>query len=83
MKQPEYILPKGTKIRTHATLGDTRGMMIGPGNMSMRKADTPGVIHGVVGGHGGDVYWVQHPGDVLLAPYCFDEFELASEEKST
>lgn len=75
MKQPESVLPPGTKIRTHAVLGDTRGMLIGPGNVSMRKADTPGEIRGVVGGYGGDVYWVQHPGDVLFAPYCFDEFE--------
>jgi len=50
-------------------------MMIGPGNMSMRKSDTTGEIRGVVGGYGGDVYWVQHHGDVLFAPYCFDEFE--------
>jgi hypothetical protein len=30
-----------------------------------------------VGGHGGDVYWVHHEGSVLLAPYCYTEFEPA------
>jgi hypothetical protein len=77
MKQPEYILNNGTQVRTHDKLGKTTGMLTGPGNMSMRKPSSDGVIRGVVAGHGGDVYWVQHPGDTLYAPYCFDEIELA------
>jgi hypothetical protein len=75
MHCPTYILENGTKIRTHATLEPTTGMMIGPGNLSMRKPSADGVIRGVVGGHGGDVYWVHHEGSVLLAPYCYTEFE--------
>jgi hypothetical protein len=32
---------------------------------------------GVVGGHGGDVYWVWHFDSENTAAYCFAEFELA------
>lgn len=76
MKQPEYILEIGTKIRTHAKLGDTAGMNVGSRNMAQRKADTTGLILDVVPGHGGDVYWVLHDGEPTPAAYCFDEFEL-------
>lgn len=81
MRQPVYILPTGLKIRTNAALEPTTGMMIGAGNLSMRKPNAEGEIHGPVGGHGGDVYWVQHPGDTLFAPYCFTEFEKTEEEQ--
>lgn len=76
MKQPETILPHGTKVRTHDVLGPTAGMMVGPVNMSMRRPAAMGTVHGIVGGHGGDVYWIRHEGDAPAAPYCFDEFEL-------
>ena len=68
----------GTKVRTHDVLEDTRGLLCGPGNLGARKPSTDGTIHGVVPGHGGDVYWIQHAHTVLLAPYCFTEFELAT-----
>ena len=76
MQQPERVLPTGTKVRTHETLEGTKGMIIGPGNLSARRADAKGTIRGTVPGHGGDVYWVEHEGSALLAPYCFTEFDL-------
>lgn len=79
MRQPETILPHGTKVRTHDVLGPTTGMIISPASLAMRKPGAVGTIHGIVGGHGGDVYWVQHDGDMSpAAPYCFYEFELAT-----
>ena len=78
MQQPTYILNNGTRVRTHAALGTTRGMMINQDALDSRRTDADGVIVGVVGGHGGDVYWVRHveTRDDTTAPYCFDEFEL-------
>ena len=81
MKQPTYILENCTRIRTHTKLGSEKGMMIAPKYLANRKPDLVGEIFGVVGGHGGDVYWVKHKteDDSLFgaqAAYCFDEFEL-------
>lgn len=78
MNQPTYILDNGTRIRTHTKLGTNQGMNVAAIHIDQREADAEGTIAGVVGGHGGDVYWVQHVetrGDTT-APYCFDEFEL-------
>lgn len=76
MNQPEYILANGTRVRTHAHLGDTRGMgNINRHNLARRRGSADGVIGGAVPGMGGDVYWVQH-GEGDTAPYCFTEFEL-------
>ncbi len=77
MDQPSTILKSGTLIRTHAKLGDTKGLLIFGDNLKARRPDADGKITGVVGGHGGDVYWVQHGEETLVAAYCFDEFELA------
>ena len=74
MEEPTYILSTGTRVVTHSTLADGHGL---PRGGSMRKPNQPGIIAGVVGGYGGDVYWVRH--DVEndeLAPYVFTEFEL-------
>ena len=78
MEQPEYILPEGTKIRTHGLLGSTKGMVIAPTYIVRRKASARGVITSPVMGHGGDVYWVNHGSsdEPDMAPYCFTEFEL-------
>ena len=76
MKQPEYILEIGTKIRTHAKLGDTAGMLVPQSVLAQRKADAVGAICGAVAGHGGDVYGVLHDDDTTISVYCFDEFEL-------
>lgn len=76
MNQPKYLLDNGTRVVTHDKLGSADGMSAGP-RYSPRRASAPGVIAGVVGGHGGDVYWVRHD-DGETAAYCFDEFELGS-----
>ncbi len=78
MKQPIYILDNGTRVRTHKKLGKTTGFLVVMKHIEARKPDAPGVIDGIVGGHGGDVYWVRHGQDV--AAYSFSEFEL---EKTT
>lgn len=79
MQQPPTILDTGTRIRTHARLGSTAGMNVASVHLDQRCADTPGTITGVVGGCGGDVYWVMHEGCGPSAPYCFDEFEVVKE----
>lgn len=78
MDQPTYVLKTGTKIRTNTALESTSGMRVHPGHLAARRPDLPGIIRGVVPGHGGDVYWVRHEGieDAAAAAYCFTEFEL-------
>jgi len=76
MNQPTYLLPNGARIRTHAELGSTRGMMIVDKHLAARAPNSVGTIVGVVGGHGGDVYWVEHSIGGDAAAYCFTEFEL-------
>jgi len=50
-------------------------MLIAQRHLDARRESTPGFVCGIVGGHGGDVYWVRHESGVLDAPYCWDEFE--------
>jgi hypothetical protein len=76
MEQPTYVLKNGTKIRTNPALESTSGMRVHPGHLAARRPDLPGLIQGVVPGHGGDVYWVRHDGIEDTAAYCFTEFEL-------
>jgi hypothetical protein len=71
MKQPEYLLNTGTRVRTH----DHEFTCALPG---VRRRNAVGKIKGVVGGMGGDVYWVDHD-DGARGAYCFDEFELEPE----
>jgi hypothetical protein len=78
MREPKFILANGTKIVTNAKLDPTTGFLIAPKHLALRKPATSGEIYGVVGGHGGDVYWVRHEGDEYLAAYCYSEFELES-----
>lgn len=83
MDQPAYVLENGTKIRTNMVLDSTSGMLIDPRNLGQRRANAPGVIKGIVGGHGGDVYWVEHEkGAEHPAAYCFTEFELDTGERA-
>lgn len=80
MQEPEHVLESGTKVRTHETLDDTKGMTIVEKHLNARAPNKEGVIVGIVGGHGGDVYWVRHPDTVHVAAYGFWEFELADEK---
>lgn len=66
----------GMKVRTNVELSSTRGVIIHAHAESLlnRRECGVGVVVGVVGGHGGDVWWVRHD-DGMFAPYCFDEFE--------
>lgn len=77
MQSPEYILKSGTQVVTHETLDSTQGFIVKPRHLECRKGNQRGMIAGVVGGHGGDVYWVQHEGSEDVGAYCFTEFELA------
>lgn len=76
MDSPRYVLDNGTKIVTHDHLDSTGGMMINPLHLGARKPGAKGVIRGIVGGHGGDVYWVGHEEGQPLAAYGYTEFEL-------
>lgn len=75
VEQPEYILNKGTRVKTHAELETITGMMISYKYLVLRRTNDGGIIRGPVPGHGGDVYWVEHY-DGVVAVYCFTEFEL-------
>ena len=79
MREPKFILTNGTKILTHSKLDPTTGFSISSKHIDLRKPKTSGEIYGVVAGHGGDVYWVRHEGDVYPAAYCYSEFELVAE----
>lgn len=70
------VLSPGTEIRTHTQLESTRGMLIAEKHLLARRPGAVGVIGGYVPGHGGDVYWVRHGTEEIVAVYCFTEFEL-------
>lgn len=74
MKQPSLILAEGTEVQTHTDLVFP-DFMVHPTNIANRTPGAKGKIAGVVGGHGGDVYWVDH-GDDKSAAYGWWEFEL-------
>ena len=76
VRQPAKILADGTVVRT-SQLDGTAGFLVKPKHLAARQPDTLGVIVGIVGGHGGDVYWVQHEGADLPGAYLFTEFELS------
>jgi len=76
MKQPEVVLPAGTRIVTHEVLESTTGMIVHPKHIKARRPNMHEVIGGWVPGHGGDVYWCQTREDGECAVYCFTEFEL-------
>jgi hypothetical protein len=79
MNRPEGLLKRGTEILTHATLGDTEGMLVDPLAILRRRADARGKIDGAVAGHLGEVYWVEHgdpsTGRGCRAPYHVGELE--------
>ena len=74
-EQPSVILESGTKVRTDKTLTSNPRMMIKPQYLDNRRANALGTLKGIVGSHGGDVYWVEHE-DETIAAYCWSEFEL-------
>lgn len=76
MREPETILPPMTRIRTSEPLASTGGFLIAQKHLDVRKPGAVGVIMGIVGGHGGDVYWVAHLGDTCRAAYGWMDFEL-------
>lgn len=76
MDSPQHILEVGTIVRTHKQLGSTGGMIVREDALKRRRPDVIGVIGPIVGGHGGDVYWVFHGPEEQPAPYSFAEFEL-------
>jgi hypothetical protein len=77
MDQPKYILKHKTRIKTNPVIDSTRGMLIAPKHLDVRRTNTVGVVCGIVGGHGGDVYFVAQLGDSCMAAYGWWEFELA------
>jgi hypothetical protein len=76
MNEPETILPNGTRIRTSNPLDSTAGFMVKEKHLQARKPGAVGIITGIVGGHGGDVYWVAHFDTDVTAAYGWMEFEL-------
>lgn len=66
---------EGLKVKI-TKLGDTKGMIIKPRHLDVRKVGVTGTIVGYVPGHGGDVWWVRHE-DGEIGAYVFNEFEKA------
>lgn len=77
MREPNVLLEPGTEIVTHKTLGPTSGFLVGLLYLQHRTPNVKAKIAGIVGGHGGDLYWVTHD-DGTQSVYCYTEFELAS-----
>lgn len=77
MNQPEYILNNGTTIETHSNLDGEQvaAILVASKHIEARRTNEQGTIIGVVGGHGGDLYWVKH--EHGTAVYGFWEFELS------
>lgn len=68
------------RVKTSSVLESTKGMIVSAKAISNRKPDTLGRIIGYVPGHGGDVWWVEHDDDHMVAPYCVTEMtELADQ----
>lgn len=64
-------------------LESTRGMMIHPVHLGVRQAGITGTLKGVVGGHGGDVWFVTHDGSRDVGAYCYTEMREVGEEPPT
>lgn len=77
MKQPSRILGNGFRVVTVDVFekNATMGMIGGPDYIAARKNGEPGEIAGVVGGAGGDLYFVKHDVDGSVGVYAFMEFD--------
>jgi hypothetical protein len=75
MKESPGLLKLGTPIITHEALDTTSGLMVHGKHIEARRPNAKGTIAGIVGGHGGDTYWVKHD-DEQVAAYGWQEFEL-------
>lgn len=77
MEQPRQILENGFRVKTVDVFekNATMGMVGDPGYIAARKNGESGKIAGVVGGAGGDLYFVKHDVDGTVAVYCFNEFD--------
>jgi hypothetical protein len=55
------------------------GMIVPAQCVATRRVSAEGIIRGVVPGHGGDLYYVEHEAhDLHYAVYRFTEFEVES-----
>lgn len=66
----------GMVVETVGELEDTTGYIVPEGSLDQRRPGLWGMVKGFVPGHGGDVWWVEHP-DGTVAPYCYTEFTAA------
>lgn len=64
----------GLEVRTSQELKSTKGMIIKDSLRLNRVPNTSAIVLGWVGGHGGDVWIVQHHSGHKAA-YSYDEFE--------
>lgn len=65
-------------VKSGADYEQTKGMMIAAKYLNARRPNCGGTIRGYVGGHGGDVWWVEHAPDDVAA-YAYNEFEVDNE----
>ena len=62
----------GKRIKTAMMLGSTDGMAIAQRHLDTRMPNCEGTVKGYVPGHGGDVWFVEHP-DGAVAAYSITE----------
>jgi hypothetical protein len=55
MDRPTTPLPRSIEILTHATLGETQGMIAGDEDLAWRRANARGTIAGIVADRGSDL----------------------------
>jgi hypothetical protein len=67
-------LKNGLRVRI-LELESTAGMFINPCHLDCRRAGITGTVGSMVGGHGGDVWFVQHDDSEEVGAYCYTELE--------
>lgn len=73
MDAPTHVPEIGTLLLVECLI-TTGGMLLAQADLDKRRAGEVVKMHGIVGGHGGDVWWCKHEnGDI--APYCWSELE--------
>ena len=78
MKEPEYILENGTRVKVHDNIGGPAGIFVKQEILDRRTPGISGQICGFVPGHGGDVNGEENTGSA----YGWWEFELEEEKEA-
>lgn len=69
-----HDVKSGLRVKV-VKLDTTEGMRVALKHRIVRATGITGIVDGVVGGHGGDVWWVKHDDSDDVGAYCFTELE--------